>query len=108
MRGQCCFDEMKTISQAFRAMKVIGFLLALICITGSAPAQTNTGAPASANVRYISLTDCLQRALEKNLALRISRYSVPEAQLDLKLAYAGYDPTFSFGALHTFSLKVGS
>src|SRR4051812_48590305 len=110
-RGQCCFDEMNMIPQTFRPMRVIGFLLALACAGGSALAQTNASenAPANppANARYISLMDCPQMALQKNLTLRISRYTVPQVQLNLKLAYAGYDPTFSFGALHTYSLTGG-
>src|ERR1051325_74102 len=107
VRGQCCFDETNMIPQAFRPMRVIGFLLALACAGGSAVAQTNANTAAAPNVRYISLMDCLQMALEKNLALRISRYTVPQARLNLMLAYAGYDPTFGFGYLHTYSLTGG-
>ena len=44
----------------------------------------------------MSLEDCVQSALEKNLDMRIARYNPPMALADLQLAYAGYNPTFTF------------
>ncbi len=77
----------------------ISVLLALMIGAGlGASAQTN--APAT---RAISLQDCIQDALAKNLDLRIARYSPRQAQLDLAAAYAGYDPIFSVGGRHTYS-----
>ena len=58
----------------------------------AALAQTN--APGT---RKLSLEDCIQSALEKNLDLRIARYEPPKALTDLQAAYAGYNPTFTFG-----------
>jgi outer membrane protein TolC len=55
----------------------------------------------------MSLEDCVQSALEKNLDLRIARYNPPMALADLKAAYAGYDPNFSIGGTHNFSMSGG-
>ena len=63
----------------------------------AALAQTN--APGA---RKLSLEDCIQSALEKNLDLRIARYNPPMALSDLQNAYAGYDPNFLVGGRHDF------
>ncbi len=81
----------------------IPVLLALLIGAGvRATAQTN--AP---EARAISLQDCIQDALAKNLDLRIARYSPQQAQLDLAAAYAGYDPIFSMGGQHNYSRSGG-
>lgn len=77
-------------------------MLALVGSLTAAPAQT--GAP---EVRQISLQDCIQDALAKNLDLRIARYSPQQAQLSLAAAYAGYDPVFSISGRHTSSRSGG-
>lgn len=49
---------------------------------------------AAGEVRQLSLEDCLQLAIEKNLGLRIARYDPRLAAVSLHAAYAPYDPTF--------------
>ena len=71
-------------------MRLLGILLVLAGASVAALAQTN--AP---EVRKMSLEDCIQSALEKNLDLRIARYNPPMALTDLQAAYAGYDPNFT-------------
>jgi outer membrane protein TolC len=83
-------------------MKWLGILLILAGTTVAGLAQTN--APA---VRRLSLEDCVQSALEKNLDLRIARYNPPMALADLKAAYAGYDPGFSASGAHNYSMSGG-
>jgi HAE1 family hydrophobic/amphiphilic exporter-1 len=83
-------------------MKSLGILLVLAGTIGAALAQTN-----ALGVRKMSLEDCLQGALEKNLDLRIARYNPPMALSDLKNAYAGYDPTFSISGQHNFQMSGG-
>ena len=68
----------------------------------AALAQTN--APGT---RTLSLEDCIQGALEKNLDLRIARYEPPKALTDLQAAYAGYNPTFTFNPTHVYSKGGG-
>ena len=68
----------------------------------AAPAQTN--APGAWRV---SLDDCIQSALEKNLDVRIARYNPPQALADLQASYAGYNPTFTLGGQHAFSKSGG-
>jgi len=83
-------------------MRVLGILLIVAGTCVAAPAQTNT-----APVQKLSLDDCIQRALEKNLDMRIARYDPPEKLADLQAAYAGYNPSFTFGGQHGFSESGG-
>jgi len=83
-------------------MKVFGILAVLAAAVLTTPAQTN--AP---QARNISLTDCIQAALEKNLDLRIARYTPQQARYDLRAAYAGYDPAFSASGQHGFNRSGG-
>ena len=85
-----------------RAMRLLGILLMLAGASVAALAQTN--AP---GVRKLSLEDCIQSALEKNLDLRIARYEPPMALTDLQAAYAGYNPNFTFGGAHNYSKSGG-
>ena len=58
-------------------------------------AAISLAAPAvAAEVRQLSLSDCLQLAIEKNLGLRIARYDPRLASVALHAAYSPYDPTF--------------
>ena len=67
----------------------------------AALAQTN------GPVRKVSLDDCIQGALERNLDLRIARYSPPMALSDLQSAYAGYNPNFSVSGAHNYRMAGG-
>jgi outer membrane protein TolC len=96
------FDEGLRIPQSSPRMKSLGILLILAGTIVAATAQTN--APGA---RMLSLEDCLQRALEKNLDLRIARYNSPMAASDLQNAYAGYDPNLSIGGQHEFRMSGG-
>ena len=82
-------------------MKFLALLTAWLAIA-SASAQTN-----ALKVRLISLQDCVQDALSKNLDLRIARYTPSQARLDLSAAYAGYDPLFFLGGQHSYSRTGG-
>lgn len=83
-------------------MRALSILAILIATGLSAAAQTN-----ETEVRNMSLNDCIQSALGQNLDLQISRYTIPQAQLDLRSAYAGYDPTLSISGQHNFSRSGG-
>jgi outer membrane protein TolC len=74
----------------------------LASVSVAALAQTN--AP---GVRKVSLDDCIQGALEKNLDLRIARYNPPMALTDLQAAYAGYNPNFTVAGAHNYSMSGG-
>ena len=83
-------------------MKISAMLALVLGLGAGASAQTNPP-----EIRRISLQDCLQDALAKNLDLRIARYTPRQAQLDLTAAYAGYDPTFSISGQHAYSRTSG-
>ena len=68
----------------------------------AALAQTN-----SPDVRTLSLDECIQSALQRNLDIQISRYVPSLATLDLKAAYAGYNPSFSISGAHNYSMTAG-
>jgi len=74
----------------------------LAAASAIALAQTNTP-----EVRKLSLEDCIQSALQKNLDLQIARYTPPLAVMDLESSYSGYDPSFSIGGNHNFAMSGG-
>jgi outer membrane protein len=77
--------------------------LILVSASAVAVAQTNT----LGGARKVSLDDCIQSALEKNLDVRIARYEPPMSLTDLQAAYAGYNPTFTLGAAHNYAKSGG-
>jgi outer membrane protein TolC len=95
-------------------MRILSVLLVLACTvtaalgqaysaTNSAPKTTN----APANVRQLSLEDCVQLALQHNLDLQIDRYNPEISLYNLRADYAAYDPTFNFSGQHDHS-EAGS
>jgi len=76
--------------------RLLGIFLALTNVTLATFGQTNS----SANVRELSLQDCIELTLKHNLELRFDRYN-PEIQLyTLNGAFGAYDPTFSLSGQH--------
>src|ERR1043165_2418166 len=90
-------DEMNRIPQSSPTMRrLLGILLALTTVTLAAMGQTNT----SANVRQLSLQECIELTLKHNLDLKIDRYN-PEIQLFTLEGYYGYyDPTLTLSGQH--------
>jgi len=80
-------------------MKSLSVLGVLFLAVLTASAQTNALPP----VRNMSLTDCIQEALQHNLDLQIERYNPQISLYNVSGAYAGYDPTFSFSGTHTYN-----
>jgi outer membrane protein TolC len=80
------------ISQSARNMKLLPALAAAALL---APALLPAAEPA---VRPISIDECIQQALQKNLDIRISRYLPDLSEAELWGSYAAYDPTFRFSA----------
>ena len=76
-------------------MRLVRIWLVLAGVSLSALAQ-----PAALEIRKLSLEDCVQRALQKNLDLQIARYNVPLATLNLEGSYSGWDPAFNPSATH--------
>lgn len=78
-------------------------LLSLALCTGClASAQ-----PPKPKVRPLSLRECLDLALSRNLDLRIQRLSARISDFSVGSAYGPYDPTFSFNARHDFVSDPG-
>ena len=65
---------------------------ALAAMAGEAPAS-----------RQVSLQECVEMALKKNLELRIESYSPQYAQFNLAAARAGYEPTLNFSGQHAYN-----
>ena len=76
--------------------------LALLCGALTASGQTNTS---QATTRSISLTECVQLALTRNLDLQIQQLTTEIARYDLNAAYGVFLPAFSIQARHD-SLSV--
>lgn len=82
------------------------FHLCLLAFVSAGPLAF--GQVATNSSRAISLDECVQMALARNLDIQISRYSPLLSQSDLTIAYAGYDPNFSSTLQHNYSLAGGS
>ena len=100
--SRCLFDGRQWIQHSYAAMRLLGMSLVLLSASVVALGQTNT-----AGIRKVSLEDCIQSALEKNLDMRIARYNPPMAMADLEAAYGGYNPTFTLGGAHNFAKSGG-
>ena len=83
-------------------MRLLRIWLVLAGASLAVLAQTN--AP---EIRKLSLEDCIQNALRKNLDLQIARYIPPLALSDLQASYGGYNPNFSIGGAHNYSMTAG-
>jgi len=68
-------------------------------LTNSLAIETNV----TENTRELSLQDCIQLTLQHNIELQIDRYNPQIALLNLKGAYAPYDPTAAFSGQHNHS-----
>jgi outer membrane protein TolC len=80
-------------------MRPFGILLVVAGAVCAAPAQTNN----AAQVRQLSLQDCIQEALLHNLDVQIDRYGPQVALFTLRATYGGYDPTFNFSGQHDYN-----
>ncbi len=58
------------------------------------------GVALAAATQSVTLDDCIQMALQKNLDIRIQRLAPEIARATLSGAYWAYEPTFSAGASH--------
>lgn len=56
---------------------------------------------------YVSLDDCILRALERNLEIRIARYLPEFAQLTLSGDYSAYDPNWQMSYQNSFRSSPG-
>ena len=73
-------------------------LLSLCLAFAAASTLAQTNAPAK--VRELSLQDCIELAIKKNLQLQIDRYSPEIALYNLRATYGDYDPTLSLEGRH--------
>ncbi len=59
-------------------------------------------------VKQVSVDDCIQQALQKNLDVRLARYLPDLTRINLQGAYGAYDPNFSFSAGYDFNRSAGT
>jgi outer membrane protein TolC len=83
-----CRIEASSIAGAMRAL-----ILLAIAISGTLISQAQT---ARANRRPLSLEECIDLALTRNLDLQIQHLSAEIARQQLSGTYGAYDSTFSF------------
>src|SRR5260370_23082847 len=80
-------------------MRFIRLLLVMAGTGAVALSQTNS----SANVRALSLQDCIELALRENLDLQIERVDVTSFLYNLRAAYGAYDPKLTISGEHDHS-----
>jgi outer membrane protein TolC len=85
-------------------MKIHSIVSAMIFAAFAADAQTDTNTVAG---RAMSLTDCIQEAVQHNLDVQIERYQPQISLYNLNSAYSGYDPTLSLSGLHSYNVSGG-
>src|ERR1035441_7805237 len=78
----------------------VRILAGLVCCATLIASGQNTQSPAS--IRPLSLQECLDLALSRNLDLRIEHLITDTAGYNLAGAYGAYSPMFSFDAQHAF------
>ena len=69
-----------------------------------AAAQTNSNTAAG---RPMSLTDCIQQAVEQNFDVQVQRENTHVAFYNLQAAYEGYDPTLAVSGQHAYNVQPG-
>jgi outer membrane protein TolC len=79
-------------------------ILSLILMMGAAALRGTAAAPEH---RPVSLDDCVQLALQHNLGLQIQRIDPLLKQYAISLAYATYEPSFSFSGRQSYSSSPG-
>jgi outer membrane protein len=84
-------------------MKCFGVVLISLLTAFAAAAQTGTNTAE----REMSLTDCIQAALQHNLDVQIERYNPQISLYNLDAAYGGYDPTLNFSGQHDYNTQPG-
>lgn len=95
-----------------RIMKRFSLMLAVLLAVRPVGAQTATSAApglmeTNTGARTMSLSDCLQEALQHNLDVQIQRYNPQIALYNLRGAYGGYDPALSISGQHNYSVSPG-
>src|SRR5208337_3172094 len=58
--------------------------------------------------RVVSLSDCLQFALQQNLDIQIQRYNPIISQFALNISYDTYEPTFTFTGTKQYNSSPGA
>lgn len=91
-------------SALFVEMRIRILLGLALCAIGAASAQT-TNLPT--NTRLLSLRNCIDLALSRNLDLRIEHLTVELAGDALSSAYGVYSPNFTFDATHSYESDLG-
>ena len=84
-------------------MRLVLFELAVLAAWSVSAAEEVVEPP----TRQLALMECIQLALEHNLDLKIARYDPQIARLNLRLAYAAYEPSLNFNATHYYSASAG-
>lgn len=92
------FDELERMPQSPKTMRL--WICAAALFTAFIPSLFAADSPPP---RPISLQECIEMALQKNLDLRIERYNPQFALFNLAAARAGYEPTLSLAGEHDHS-----
>ena len=83
-------------------MKKVTLILTVALMAALASAEGD-----STRKRSMSLTDCVQEALLRNLDVQIERINPQVSREELRGSYAGYDPTFRVAGEHRYQLSGG-
>lgn len=101
--------QLKNMSGAFKLSLRFGaagrLLTAVLLVIATAASAQTTNAPI--NPRSLSLRNCFDLALNRNLDLRIEHLQVEMAGDELSGAYGVYSPNLAFDAKHGYETVLG-
>lgn len=90
------FDERNKMPHSPRTMRILTGFSILLTATALTLRAADTATP-----RTVSLQECVEMALKKNLELRIERVNPQFALYNLGAARAGYEPVLSLSGEHS-------
>ena len=79
----------------------VRFVVALTFLFATQFAQAQTNEPGTL-ARFLTLQECIDLALSKNLDVQIQRVTMEAASASLTSSYGAYDPSFSIFARRDF------
>jgi outer membrane protein TolC len=83
------------------------FFLAIFAVMAQTNAPSDTPSGTNANVRLMSLQDCIQEALVHNLDIQIYRQTPLADLYNLRGDYGGWDPTLNASGTHNYDVTPG-
>lgn len=94
-------------ARGFHPLPAMRARILLVLLSGLQLSMTGQAAGPAAPIRLLSLRECCEMALARNLDIQIEHLSSEMARFNLSGAYGPYDPVLSLGARHESASDPG-